>query len=325
MAYKKSVYLKAKNILASRRDKAALEQSARHAEAAEKCPGLLEIEQEMATYGADCVKAIAMGEDAEKFIEELRVKSLEAQKKRADLLRAAGLPADWLEARYHCPLCRDTGFHDGYYCSCHKKLLADLAKKGLGVAGRYEQMTFDTFRTDYYPDERDEELDVNIREQMISVFEYCKAYAADFSSSSGNLCFFGKTGLGKTHLSIAIANVVTDKGYYVAYFGAGALMSRLEREHFGRGERDSELAEDVFDSDLLIIDDLGSEFSTSFTASELYRIVEERLSAGRATIISTNLSIDAVEDRYSQRIASRLIGAYTPVLFCGRDVRQLRN
>lgn len=325
MAYKKSVYIKAKKTLEKRRAAAQSQQEMRHNAAVLKCPGLIEIEREMASYGAEAVRAVGLGADAEEYVRKIAEKSLEAQRKRKQLLLSAGLPEDYLEVRYSCPICGDTGFHDGYYCDCYKRLVRETAAAELEISDRLKKCSFDSFRLDCYPNVRDEVLGISQRGQMQTVFEFCRDYAKDFSRSSGGLIMLGKTGLGKTHLSLAIAGVVLDKGYNVYYNSVQNIMDRLQKEHFGRGEVTESIAEDLYDSDLLILDDLGAEFSTQFTVAELYNIINTRMNNGRPIIISTNLTIREIEDKYSQRIASRIIGSSLPLQFCGRDVRQIIN
>ena len=159
---------------------------------------------------------------------------------------------------------------------------------------------------------------------MSEILEYCKCYAEDFSPDSESLYMHGATGLGKTHLSLAIANVVAEKGFRVIYDSAQNLLSSLEKEKFSysnSGEREKE----VLECDLLIIDDLGSEFSTQFTTAAVYNIVNTRNNRSKPVIISTNLTDTELEAKYSQRITSRIIGEYVSLLFIGRDIRQLKN
>ena len=158
---------------------------------------------------------------------------------------------------------------------------------------------------------------------MTKVYNYCKAYAEDFTTKSKNLLMMGATGLGKTHLSLAIANKVIEKGYDVYYDSIQNIMDKLEREHFGRLPREESIKEDILSCDLLIIDDLGVEFSTQFTVAELHNIINTRILRCLPTIISTNLELGDIEKQYSQRIASRIIGTSMPLRFCGSDIRQM--
>lgn len=327
MAYKKSVYEKAKQRLEARRKKAEDDLQQRRGVAFARCPELAAVEHEMADCALKAVKAIGLGDDAEKQVLEISKKSLQAQQKRKELLISAGLPEDYLEAKYTCPVCRDTGFHDGYYCDCYKKLVRQTAVDGLGIGNQIRKCTFDSFRLDCYPNTVDPVLGISQREQMKTVYEYCYEWAKDFSKNSTGLIMLGKTGLGKTHLSLAVAGVVIGKGYSVYYNSVQNIMDKLQKEHFSRSNQSEEesILPDLFESDLLILDDLGAEFSTQFTVAELYNILNTRMINSLPVIISTNLTVREIEEKYSQRIASRIVGSCMPLQFCGRDIRQLLN
>lgn len=323
MSYKRSVYIKAKQILDERRASALRAQEIRHRQIAMEYPELLEIEREMAQCGADTIKAIGMGADAAEFIRQLSVKSLAAQDKRKALLKKAGYSENYLDVEYNCPVCKDTGSHDGYYCQCYKRLIREVAAEELSAASPLKRCTFESFSLSNYPDVTDKALGVNQREYMTKVYDYCKAYAEDFTTKSKNLLMMGATGLGKTHLSLAIANRVLEKGYDVYYDSIQNIMDKLEGEHFGRLPREESIKDDILSCDLLIIDDLGVEFSTQFTVSELHNIINTRILRCLPTIISTNLELADIEKQYSQRIASRIIGTSMPLRFCGNDIRQM--
>ena len=325
MAYKQSVYIKAKNILDERRHQANAERDARHSAAVLRCPEIAKIEAEMAQCGTSVIKALALGGDSKEYIDVLSQKSLEAQQRRKDALKKAGFPDDYLEIRYTCPKCRDTGFEDGYYCECYKQLIKDTAKNELAAPSQIKKCTFDLFDVKVYPDIQDEILGISQREQMKNVVDYCRDYAKYFTRRSDGLIMLGKTGLGKTHLSLAIASAVIDKGYNVYYGSVPAVMNKLEKEHFGRGNSEESLLEEICECDLLILDDLGAEFSTQFTVAQLYNILNTRMINNVPTIISTNLTMREIEEKYSQRVASRIVGNCTPIQFCGRDVRQIIN
>lgn len=325
MAYKQSVYIKAKNILDERRYKANAERDARHSAAVLKCPQIAKIEQEMAQCGTAVIKALALGGDSRENIDALSKKSLEAQKKRKEALKESGFPENYLDVRYTCNKCRDTGFHEGYYCECYKKLIKETAKNELASPSQIQKCTFEAFDISVYPDVADEVLGISQKEHMKNVLEYCRDYGKYFTRSSDGLIMLGKTGLGKTHLSLAIGCAVIDKGYNVYYESVPNVMNKLEREHFGKNAGNENLLEELCECDLLILDDLGAEFSTQFTVAQLYNILNTRMINNLPTIISTNLSMREIEEKYSQRVASRIVGSSVPIQFCGRDVRQIIN
>ena len=323
MSYKRSVYIKAKEILAERKATAEREAEMRHSAAVALCPEIAKVEREMASHGADVVKAVGMGADLDEYIKNLAAANLKAQAKRKELLKAAGFPEDYLQVKYTCEICKDTGYNKEFYCQCYRKLIRDVARQELGANSPLKKCTFATFRVDKYPNVVDSVIGINQREHMRSNYEYCKAYAENFTTDATGLFMYGKTGLGKTHLSLAIANVVIDRGYDVYYGSIQSIMDKLEAEHFGRLPREDSIKEDILNCDLLIIDDLGTEFTTQYTNAELYNIINSRILSSLPTIISTNLELGDIADRYSHRVASRIIGSSEAVYFCGKDIRQM--
>ena len=323
MSYKRSVYIKAKEILAQRKETAEREAEMRHSAAITKCPEIAQLEREMASHGADVVKAVGMGADLDEYIKNLAIANLKTQARRKELLKDAGFPEDYLEVKYTCPICKDTGYNKEFYCQCYRKLIRDVAREELGANSPLKKCTFQSFRIDRYPDVIDSVIGISQREHMKTNYEFCKEYAENFTTNASGLCMYGKTGLGKTHLSLAIANEVLDKGYDVFYGSIQSIMDKLEGEHFGRIPREDSIKEDILTCDLLIIDDLGAEFVTQFTTAELYNIINSRILASLPTIISTNLNINEIAEKYSQRIASRIIGDSEAIYFCGKDIRQM--
>lgn len=323
MSYKRSMYIKAKDILSQRKATAEKEAEMRHSAAVAICPELAQVEREMASHGADVVKAVGMGANLDEYIKNLATANLRAQAKRKELLKSAGFPEDYLDVKYTCEICKDTGYNKEFYCQCYRKLIRDVARQELGANSPLKKCTFDSFRLDRYPDVVDSVIGINQREHMKNNFEYCKDYAKNFTTDSPGLFMYGKTGLGKTHLSLAIANEVIDKGYDVYYGSIQSIMDKLESEHFGRLPREDSIKEDVLNCDLLIIDDLGTEFTTQYTTAELYNIINSRILSSLPTIISTNLDLTEIAQTYSQRVASRIIGNSDAMYFCGKDIRQM--
>ncbi|MBQ6267804.1 MAG: ATP-binding protein [Clostridia bacterium] len=323
MSYSNSTRSKATQILAERRRKAQRLQQAHHLTATEKLPEIAAYEAQLAETGLAVVKALSMGKDGESYIAQLSQMNQTVQSCIRALLVQGGFPADYLETPYTCKQCEDTGFVGGYACECRKTLLAELSRQALESVAPSAQCTFDTFSLDYYPLPVDAQLGVSPRKRMAEILDYCRSYAEDFGPDSESLYMHGATGLGKTHLSLAIANTVTAQGYSVIYDSAQNLLAALEREKFGGGT--GERAQELLDCDLLIIDDLGSEFSTSFTVAAVYNLINTRINRQKPVIISTNLTETELEAKYSQRITSRIIGSYVSLLFLGKDIRQIKK
>ncbi len=324
MSFSKATLAKANQVLEARRKKAQRIQLARHLEITEKFPVIAEYEAVLSTTGLSVVKAIGMGSDAEEYIKQLSAVNLSVQEKIKKVLTENGYAEDYLEIPYTCKICGDTGFENGYACQCRKVLLKEIAKEELASVSQSEKCTFDNFSFDYYADPVDPVLGVSPQKRMRSIAEYCKCYAEDFDTDSESLYMHGATGLGKTHLSLAIANIVAEKGFRVIYDSAQNIFTSLEKEKFsysGSGEREKE----ILDCDLLIIDDLGSEFTTQFTTAAIYNIINTRINRSKPVIISTNLDASELEAKYTQRVTSRIIGNYVSLLFLGKDIRQLKK
>ena len=210
MAFKRSVYITAKEIMNARRLEAERQQEMRHSQVIMRCPEIFALEREIASYGAEVIKAVGMGADAGEFVRKLSVKSLEAQEKKAELLKKAGFSEDYLDVPYNCPVCKDTGSHDGRYCPCYMELIRKTARAELEERARLSKYSFTCFNVNNYPDVTDKTLGVNQREHMTNVLSFCKSYAEAFSVKSPSIIMLGSTGLGKTHLMQAIGNRILD-------------------------------------------------------------------------------------------------------------------
>lgn len=320
MAYSKETYKKAEQELAQRRSRALAERENHHRIAVETVPEILEAEEKMSRAGLATIKAVGMGAaDAKEYIQKLSEINLEAQAQRRLLLKSNGFPEDWLDVHYTCKKCEDKGFVSGIMCGCFKELLKSIEYEKLCSKLPVGNCRFDNFKLDYYPDG----AGTSPKKRMESVLNYCKAYAADFSRRSPSLLLYGKTGLGKTHLSLAIAGNAVEEGYGVIYSSAQNLFNKLEKDKFGKADANTEEA--ILDCDLLIIDDLGAEFTTQFTVSALYNIVNSRELEGKSTIISTNLMPEQLTKAYGERIASRILSNYVMLYFDGSDIRQIKT
>lgn len=327
MSYSKKTYLTAQAKIEKRRRYAldALEERKSRAYAA--IPELHDIQSKIAACGAQVIGAFAKGSGSEgrAFVESLAKQSLSAQEKRKELLKKAGFPEDYLQPRFTCSICEDTGVTENGICDCQRKLLTETAKEEIEAYAPLKHSTFESYSLEYYPEAVDAN-GISPQKRMGEIAQFCKDYASDFSAKSPSLFMHGATGLGKTHLSLAIANKVIEKGFGVVYGSAPNLFGKLEKEHFSRqNPNEQSFEQELLESDLVIIDDLGVEFSTQFTVSCIYNIINSRILSGKPTIISTNLTPNELEDKYTQRITSRIIGSYVSLKFIGRDIRQLKR
>ena len=324
MSYSTSTYAAAQAAMEARRKKAEREQEARRDRAYEAIPPLRAIQAEIAQCGAQVVQAFAQGNNAEQFVKELAEKSLAAQQRRRDLLIQNGFAPDYLEARYVCEKCRDTGVTEEGICPCFRQLLIETAKQKIEAAAPLNESRFDNFSLAYYPDAADA-AGVSPKKRMGEILNFCRSYADDFSLTSPSLFLHGATGLGKTHLALAMAGKAIERGHGVVYASAPNLFTALERERFGKGAVAGLSSDEIEEAELLIIDDLGAEFATQFTVSCTYNLINTRMLAGRPTIITTNLTMPEFEAKYTQRITSRITGSYVSLLFLGHDIRQLKR
>ena len=264
----------------------------------------------------------------EDALRNIALENLRLQAERAELMTEAGFAPDCLDEKPRCEKCSDRGFFGTKPCSCLLELYKDEQRIELSQLLKLGEETFDSFDLDYYSAAPDK-TGISPREVMETVYEICLQYARRFDGAMENLFMTGGTGLGKTFLSTCIAKVVSESGFSVVYDTAVNVFARFEEERFSRAYTDMEALQADLDRymncDLLILDDLGTEMTTSFTTSALYDLVNTRLRTGKKTIINSNLGIEDIRRRYSPQIASRLQGEYTMLKFAGRDIRQLKK
>lgn len=319
--YDREVYEAADRILRERRRAAEAKAERNRAVLYSVCPRAQELERLLATTAVSAAKAIFGGGNAKEQLQRLHEENRTQRAELAGLLRTARMTEQDLEPEYQCKRCRDTGYVDGRICSCLKDLLREEAYRRLNALTPLSLSTFEDFSLEFYPDRPDAGSGRSPRAAMREILANCKKYAQTFSpADSRNLILQGATGLGKTHLSLAIANEVIRRGFGVVYSSVSSLITRLENEHFGRAEA-GDTAGLLEYCDLLILDDLGTEFRTSFSAAAIYNIVNTRLLLRRPTIISTNLFMRELQENYSERFASRITGGYVRLMFLGHDNR----
>lgn len=309
------IFEKAQAVISNRRINAVRENDRRINEINEKIPQIKEINNQIYNSGRELIKIITSDKqknNIEKEIEKLKTYNLGAQEMSRKLLSSHGYPEDYLDLHYTCTECQDTGYSNGKICTCLKKICGMLSASELNKNTHLKLSSFDSFSLNFYKGD-----DYFTMERILN---FTRQYAETFSKSSDSILMFGKTGLGKTHLSLAIANRVLEKGFSVIYDSIINILRKIEREHFSR-EHSSEMLDLIMDVELLIIDDLGTEFESQFYSSTVYNIINTRLNCGKPTIISTNLDYEGIRRRYDERVVSRITAVYTCMEFKGEDIR----
>lgn len=242
---------------------------------------------------------------------------------KAELLKSAGFPADYLEPSYECPDCKDTGYIDGKKCHCFKKAVSKLLYQQSNLSGVFSHENFNTFSADYYSNNFiDPKSGRSAKEVILEAYQTCQDFVRSFDQEHKNLFLYGDVGVGKTFLSNCIASALIDAGFSVLYFSAPAFFNSLAHHTFDKGDVDAQnMYEFIYDCDLLIIDDLGTEYTNAFVSSQFFSCINERLLSKHSTIISTNLSLDALADLYTERSFSRITSNYIMLKLIGDDIR----
>ena len=323
MQSKQELYQAAMRTVCARRQtaRARAEDARRTAYAA--VPGLAEAEEEFRQRGIRAAMAAARGQDKAEALA-----ALQAAKEACDaLLRASGRAPDFLAPKFTCPVCQDTGTHEGRMCACVRVQMQKLRRAEIEAASSLKISRFDAMQLRYYPDAKDPVSGRSIRRHMTELLRELQEYADTFDRDSANLLLIGNAGLGKTHAALAIAGEVLEKGYDVIYLSSPEFFSQLEGYHFtsGAGADEEALLGAATEADLLILDDLGTEMVSSFTISTLYTLLNSRMAARRPTIFTSNITDGTIfEKRYTEKISSRLAGSCEPFVFLGDDIRQLK-
>ncbi len=296
----------------------------RKKKAYEAAPSLKEIDRSIAEYSVASARRLLDGEDG--ALKDLKAELSSLRKKRGQLLEELGYPADYFEPVYTCPDCRDTGYQNGARCHCLTQRMIDTVYTRSNLKEILASENFDTFSFEYYSDTAlNPATGMTSLETAKAAYRLCKNFAADFDRIFSNLCFYGDTGTGKTFLSNCVAKELLDTGHSVIYFTAFQLFEMLGKGIFDKERQAIASHRNIFDCDLLIIDDLGTELANSFTTSQLFLCLNERMLRKKSTIISTNLNMSQIADIYSERVLSRISSSYTIIKLFGDDIRMKKR
>lgn len=295
----------------------------RREEIEHKIPEVLRIEKEI---GKLCLKLsisiLNNSDNKEKYLEQLKEKITDLRIKKSELLVSHKYPIDYLDIHYKCPKCKDTGFIGSQKCICYKQKLVNLYYQNSDLKEILKKNNFDNFNLELYPYHKTGNEPISPRKNIEEITSKSWKFIENFSSSNENLLFLGNPGTGKTFLSNCIAKELLDRGYLVVYRTAESLIHDLKHIRFNNDETLGDL---LLNSDLLVIDDLGSEQITDFSKTELFNLLNRRLLKRNKMLISTNYDLEELLKIYSERISSRLLGEFILCNFFGEDIRIHQN
>lgn len=315
------------DILAKRRQKAKVLADEHYNEICYKIPEIKNLKQTLSNTWIELSKSILQNQNnINHEIEKIKTSNLYAQQKIKSLLLENNYPENYIDTNYNCLKCKDSGHFNSEYCDCLKKLIQQKATTKLNNISSLCLSSFNNFDLNYYDNNIIEKYGISPKFHMEKILNFCKSYSDKFNDlTSQNILMLGQTGLGKTHLSLSIANEVLNKGFNVIYSSVGDIFRKIEKEHFNKNINNDDTVNNILNVDLLILDDLGSEFESQFYVSVLYNIINSRLNCNKPTIITTNCSLKEIESRYSPKILSRLMSCYSILNFVGKDIRQIKS
>ena len=291
-----------------------------------RLPVVRQLEAEIAERSVACAKKLLEGDKS--VLDRLKEDLRDLREQKALIIRAAGYPDDYLELHYRCPDCRDTGLIDGRKCHCFLQAQMKLLHAQSNLEDVLERENFKALSYEYYDDtEILPQLGITNAAYMRRVVAGCREFVRDFDKKHDNLLFTGSTGVGKTFLTNCIARGLMDDFHSVIYLTASDLFDVFSRNKFDydNAEDMKDMYRFILDCDLLIIDDLGTELNNSFTSSQLFYCINERMNMSRSTIISTNLTLARLRDSYTDRVTSRIMSGYRIIPLYGGDIRLLKK
>ena len=285
-------------------------------------PAYQELELSVSSISVSHARLMLDGD--EKALDNLRFSLSQIARKKQELLQLAGLPADYLEPIYTCSACQDTGYvttatGSKEKCRCfHQQEISFLYEQS-NIQEMIAKENFSTLSYEYYQGE-----DLTRFQRCV---EICRNFVQNFKQDYHNLFFYGTVGTGKSFLSGCIANELLLEGHSVIYFSSSGLFDTLARYSFDIKSKEAlyNFYKDLYNYDLVIIDDLGTEVTNTFVTSQLFSLLNERHLNRKATIISTNLSLEELRDRYSDRIFSRITSNYAICKLTGPDIRMYKK
>ena len=294
-------------------------------------PEVFEIDNEISSLAIVCASDVVKGTmSVEQAFEQMEKRRDALNLKRNEIISKSGFEP-YKPLAYKCNICKDTGSINGEKCCCYKskvrKYMIENSKTISDFSFEIDNDTFENFKLNYYDKTVIPKIGISPFDYMNGVLKKCKDYCNNFSRASDNLFFTGEPGRGKTFMANCIANELLSNGNTVVYHTSYRLFQFLEEYKFGKVDHDKyqHLYRSIYDSDMLIIDDLGTEFITSYTCSVFFDVINSRLLNNKKMIINTNLSMNDMSKNYTERVASRLKGEFNAIHFIGSDIRVLKR
>ncbi len=282
-------------------------------------PELSELDNQINRLGVALTRATIAKELAKTQTIRLQMDELENRKKSL-----AGDKATLLTHSYYCSICQDTGILPEGICSCLNQCLAEISFSSYDLKTRAQRETFETFNADYYSDQPIGSGSTSPRSNACSIKQNMLKYCQNFETIEDQLLFTGSPGVGKTFMSNCIVNKLTEKGYGIVYVTAAHLVASIQDQLFREKKISTEIYEPLLLCDLLIIDDLGAEFSSKYSQKLLYEVIDSRLNAEKKMIVSSNLTVLRIKELYDERLSSRICGYFKTIPFLGEDIRILK-
>lgn len=289
----------------------------RQAFVSKNLPAYQELSSKISSLSVESASKLLEGDES--AFSDLKKTLSSLREKKEKLLSQAGLPSDYLELKYVCPDCRDTGYIGQKKCHCFKQQIISLLYQQSNIKEMLEEHNFSTLSYDFYEGE-----DLLHFQNAVKT---CKDFIDCFNSDYHNLFFYGTVGTGKSFLSGCVAKELMDAGHSVIYFSSSGLFEKLSQISFDYNAKEelADLYEDLYSCDLLIIDDLGTELTNHFSSSQFFSCLNERILRKKSIIISTNLSLQELRDRYSDRIFSRITSNFKLCKITGPDIRMYKK
>ena len=286
----------------------------------ESVPEIKEIDKQFAVIGSNTLKKIFKNPDNINAKKEMKDKFSILSQRKKELLLKNNIPLDYDKIKYKCDICKDSGYIEGVgRCSCFKQRMIDILYERSNMGDLIKRQSFNSFNDNFYSKSKVKGYDNTPYDNMEKIKDFCMEFCKSFDKPSKSLMFYGDTGLGNTFMSSCIAKEIMDKGYTVIYIRAIRLFKIFDDDRFGRLDDGIKW---LYNCDLLIIDDLGTEINTKNNTPYLLELINERIDNGKKMIINTNNNIDGLEKLYTKRFTSRLMESFDVMTFYGDDIRR---